>query len=385
MPVGLHKAYNVEEGLGSSAANGNGPGLLSPRSRAAKLETALAITFWERCGCKPCCNKVSDDEFAGFVDAIAPTTYLNDEQVVTGRHNGSWGDLGELVERPETEIDAGAMYKGQWQGTQFHGKGRLSLQDGSIYEGYFVKGRAHGYGKFVAQNGDIYEGEWDRDRAHGRGKYFHGDGSQYDGEWCQDEKCGTGTEMYSDGSCYIGQFLHGSKHGQGTYKSPTGEVTFKGQMEHDKMHGDGTYHFSDGRIYQGQWSQGQMSGDGEMRWPDGSVYRGGMRKDLRQGVGMLRWPDGRMYKGQWVDGKQEGSGVIVDVTGAEMAGTWKSGTLQLDAVDGLPQQGFPPAQPAAVANALAPSPPEESLVPAHEKKNPPKTVAPSMALVQDGI
>ena len=85
----------------------------------------------------------------------------------------------ELVELPDTVVEARAKYTGHWRGSKCHGHGVFIRPGGSWYEGVFVQGRANGHGKFMASKGETYEGQWDQHRAHGKGKYIHEDGSSF--------------------------------------------------------------------------------------------------------------------------------------------------------------------------------------------------------------
>eukprot|EP00435_Cladocopium_sp_Y103_P023857 s121_g5.t2 len=187
-------------------------------SREVMAEADVAVAkptpgFWESFAC--CASRQDENDAEGVVSPLP-----HDEGRLSKAEE-------ELVERPETEVEAGAKYKGQWLGSQCHGKGVLTRPDGSSYEGYFQNGRAHGYGKFKAANGNVYEGDWYQDRAQGEGTYTHEDGSTYVGQWLQDEKSGKGMEKWADGSKYEGEFLQGSKHGQGTYTAANGKVVYE--------------------------------------------------------------------------------------------------------------------------------------------------------------
>jgi len=41
----------------------------------------------------------------------------------------------------------GGMYRGQWLGTQRHGKGKTTWIDGTYYEGDWIHNKREGYGK----------------------------------------------------------------------------------------------------------------------------------------------------------------------------------------------------------------------------------------------
>ena len=208
----------------------------------------------------------------------------------------------KLEERPQTSVEGGAMYTGQWLGAKRHGHGLYIAADGGKYEGQFVDDQAKGQGTYIAANGSTYNGQWQKDRAHGHGKYVHADGSTYEGEWYCDEKSGHGVESWTDGSKYDGEFLHGVKHGRGVYTTSTG-LGYDGQFRQDKMDGEGCYRFVDGRTYKGQFRKSHLHGQGLMQWPDGSRYEGQYQNDLKHGEGSFYWPDGRTLHGQWQNGK----------------------------------------------------------------------------------
>eukprot|EP00403_Amphidinium_massartii_P012579 CAMPEP_0178416990 /NCGR_PEP_ID=MMETSP0689_2-20121128/24347_1 /TAXON_ID=160604 /ORGANISM="Amphidinium massartii, Strain CS-259" /LENGTH=380 /DNA_ID=CAMNT_0020038349 /DNA_START=164 /DNA_END=1304 /DNA_ORIENTATION=+ len=193
-----------------------------------------------------CCCKGDLDEVA---DGNEPASLMQDErfQPVLGSagypikvvHPQS--DSADLEERPETIVEGGAKYVGQWKGSVRHGYGVITQPDGSRYEGVFHEGQAHGEGKFVASNGNRYEGQWVGNRAHGEGTYNHNDGSTYKGQFAEDEKSGKGVERWADGCTYEGEFHFGCKHGHGIYKSNSQTIVYDGQFHNDKMEGLGTY------------------------------------------------------------------------------------------------------------------------------------------------
>eukprot|EP00929_Paragymnodinium_shiwhaense_P027885 TRINITY_DN16269_c0_g2_i1.p1 TRINITY_DN16269_c0_g2~~TRINITY_DN16269_c0_g2_i1.p1 ORF type:complete len:365 (-),score=27.86 TRINITY_DN16269_c0_g2_i1:193-1287(-) len=241
----------------------------------------------------------------------------------------------ELVERPDTEIERGIWYQGQWRGRMRHGQGRLRRPEGSVYEGTWIDNRAQGYGVFTTADGSRYEGQWHQDRAHGSGKYAQADGGSYDGQWDHDQKSGQGTESFADGAWYQGGFFQGSKHGAGLYKK--NGMRYDGEFRNDKMEGHGNYRFADGRLYVGSFVGGHMNGQGTTTWPNGSKYIGHYVADFKEGEGRFEWPDNRRYDGQWKKGKQHGQGVLVERDGTKTRCTFDMGRRidsQLEA-DGL--------------------------------------------------
>lgn len=82
----------------------------------------------------------------------------------------------EIEERDEVVFKNGAVYKGQWLGSEKHGFGVQQWPDGARYEGEWQYNKVHGKGKFRHADGDVYEGDWENDKAHGFGVYLHVNG-----------------------------------------------------------------------------------------------------------------------------------------------------------------------------------------------------------------
>lgn len=55
------------------------------------------------------------------------------------------------------------------------------LQDGSKYTGEWLGTKKHGYGVKLWQDGTRYEGQWLNDKANGQGTLRHADGDEYTG------------------------------------------------------------------------------------------------------------------------------------------------------------------------------------------------------------
>merc|ERR1719362_292525 len=105
------------------------------------------------------------------------------EAKAKGVVNAQDKDRHDAKDGKDIGLETGAVYRGQWDGSQRHGHGLLKWPDGGAYEGEFNEGWAHGKGRFTHANGDIYVGEWVNDRAHGHGKFLHKDGDSYVGQW----------------------------------------------------------------------------------------------------------------------------------------------------------------------------------------------------------
>jgi hypothetical protein len=50
------------------------------------------------------------------------------------------------------------QYEGEWQHGQWHGSGKLKLENGKLYQGEFQCGQCHGKGTYAWPDGSTYEG-----------------------------------------------------------------------------------------------------------------------------------------------------------------------------------------------------------------------------------
>ena len=69
--------------------------------------------------------------------------------------NYSYPEFGPYLNR-KTD----AVYIGQWQNGQKHGRGKQIWKDGSVYEGNWKNGKSNGKGRLIHFDGDVYEGDW---------------------------------------------------------------------------------------------------------------------------------------------------------------------------------------------------------------------------------
>eukprot|EP00930_Biecheleria_cincta_P028595 TRINITY_DN19960_c0_g1_i2.p1 TRINITY_DN19960_c0_g1~~TRINITY_DN19960_c0_g1_i2.p1 ORF type:complete len:273 (-),score=27.76 TRINITY_DN19960_c0_g1_i2:113-931(-) len=157
----------------------------------------------------PCCCAHADTDTADFVDTAAKAVISDREVLLRSAPE-------DTSERPETRVDEGATYTGQWRGHQRHGEGVLVVTGPS------------------SPSGGTYEGQWREDKLHGFGKWLQKDGSSYEGEWSQDKKNGTGVEKWPDGATYEGEYLEGVKHGTGNFTSALG-TSYNGHFKHGKV------------------------------------------------------------------------------------------------------------------------------------------------------
>ena len=61
----------------------------------------------------------------------------------------------------------------------------LYFSNGAVYRGQWVDSEYHGQGELTWASGDQYSGAWSMGLMHGRGQYTYSDGARYpgDGQW----------------------------------------------------------------------------------------------------------------------------------------------------------------------------------------------------------
>ena len=59
------------------------------------------------------------------------------------------------------------------------------FSNGAVYRGQWVDSEYHGQGELTWASGDQYSGAWSMGLMHGRGQYTYSDGARYpgDGQW----------------------------------------------------------------------------------------------------------------------------------------------------------------------------------------------------------
>lgn len=85
-------------------------------------------------------NKVTsvDDMVAKRQMARAPAPVFHEKSSIDDYKSTDRPQLNEgLTEKPETKLDDGSTYKGQWRGDKKEGRGVLKYLDGAVYEGNY--------------------------------------------------------------------------------------------------------------------------------------------------------------------------------------------------------------------------------------------------------
>lgn len=163
-----------------------------------------------------------------------------------------------LEERPETELQGGIKYTGEWvrETNVRHGKGRQSLPDGSCYEGWWRQNKANGRGRFIDASGLFYEGMWKDDMKHGEGRFEWPDGRVYEGSFEDNMFCGRGKLTLPNGETYEGHWKANQMDGHGVFAWPDGRK-YEGEFSRGKQHGTGKYYTREGKVKEGVWENGK--------------------------------------------------------------------------------------------------------------------------------
>ena len=217
----------------------------------------------------------------------------------------------------------GYKYIGNWENSNFHGKGTLDFLDGEIYEGEFKNGLANGKGKCKHINNDTYEGEFKNGIKEGKGIYKCFQGEVYEGEFKNGIANGKGTLDSLDGEIYEGDIIGGKPHGDGVYKYTNGDV-YKGKFKDGIKEGKGVYKHINNEIHEGKFVNDKLN-YGIITFDNGNIYEGGIKDNQLNGYGILKFPDGEFYKGEFKNGLANGKGIYKYVSGNIHEGEWKNG------------------------------------------------------------
>lgn len=109
------------------------------------------------------------------------------------------------------EFDDGSVYHGQFKGTRFVGKGRMTWVSGDEYEGIYLNSKMHGQGVYRHVDGSNYRGQYEEDLRQGYGVFTFTDGTLYEGEWQQDVPHGEGRVIYPNGKVCMAMFKDGQQ------------------------------------------------------------------------------------------------------------------------------------------------------------------------------
>jgi MORN repeat len=164
-----------------------------------------------------------------------------------------------------------------------------------------IKASKHAIEKYYP-DGSVYKGDMQGSQKQGYGKIVWVDGDTYEGEWKDDIQNGWGKNIWKEGSSYSGFFVNNLKDGVGLYYWQDGTEYF-GEWKCNKMNGVGKYKWNDGKIYLGEWVDGNMEGFGAIVWKDGRKYEGSWHIGKKHGEGVTFYTNGRVSRDVWRYGK----------------------------------------------------------------------------------
>jgi hypothetical protein len=151
-------------------------------------------------------------------------------------------------------------------------------------------------------DGSMYKGDLQGGNKHGFGKMQWADGDSYEGNWLDDTQSGWGQNKWKEGSSYSGFFVNNLKEGVGKYCWEDGTEYF-GEWKANKMNGIGKYLWSDGKAYLGDWVDGCMQGFGVLMFKDGRKYEGSWMQGKKHGEGLTFYSSGKVSRDVWKHGK----------------------------------------------------------------------------------
>ena len=237
----------------------------------------------------------------------------------------------DIQEETEGPLGITYTYEGaKGDGGARHGFGRLySSATGLVYEGHWSHNEYHGTGKLTLENGDVYEGLFERGEQTGAGRLTTAEGAEVTGTFKNGIiAAGTATNMslvrggscvglysgglvdglpsgpqgtceYTDGATYTGAWRSGKRNGEGRWVGTLLEE-YTGKFVGDKKSGRGRFVWASGEYFDGIWLYDAMV-RGERRYADGSIYVGEFKNSKRSGDGDLILADGSRCSGTFLD------------------------------------------------------------------------------------
>ena len=196
---------------------------------------------------------------------------------------------------------SGLVYDGQWANNEYHGEGKLYLENLDVYEGSFVNGEREGRGKLSHPDGTVTDVEWKNDKIFaGKVSNFPIEGGVFEGNVLDGvPHCLDGICDYVDGSSYQGEWRSGRRNGHGRWVSAKLEE-YSGKWVGDKRNGRGKWASPGGEWFDGVWDN-DVPKIGERRYNDGSTYRGNFKNGKRHGQGEMQNADGTFIAGIFSD------------------------------------------------------------------------------------
>lgn len=239
---------------------------------------------------------------------------------------GRWQDLYENTNKAQTFTgnaqlydnpkNKELLYRGGFVDGQYHGDGKIFLDQKVIYDGQFVKGQKQGTGSQYNDQGKlVYQGQFAEGRYSGQGIQYHDDGSiEYEGTFINQLRDGTG-KLYNDRSLliYEGQFSNNVFSGTGTKYDNNGKMVYTGAFQNGLYDGAGVDYNADGvALYKGAFALGKRQGQGTLYTPQGiTLYEGEFFQGQYNGQGKLNNSQGEaLYEGQFRNHAFDGIGTL---------------------------------------------------------------------------
>lgn len=194
-----------------------------------------------------------------------------------------FGKIGTLGSR---KLRDGTLYVGSWEGSLYHGSGKLTYPNGDYYEGIFAKGSPHGHGKFVQITPpQVYEGGWKSGKRDGQGIITLGGDEIYKGGFVENLYDGNGKLLLGGGLYYNGEFKKGVPHGGGFVEDATGKAVYRAASFPDQI--------------SGRWVNGHKYGVFDHYMPNGEIRTGVWNRELTNYL-CIKYADGFSYEGSFI-------------------------------------------------------------------------------------
>lgn len=165
----------------------------------------------------------------------------------------------------------GNEYTGYWKHDRFHGKGTLKTDDGHVFEGEFRNGFREKFGKITYPEGAVYVGEIEGMNKHGKGR-LEEHGNVYEGYFEDNKKNVTADQLsnktgkmyYANGDYYNGDWMDDRREGNGTMYFAESKEVYEGEWMGDARCGIGKLMMKDGTVIESQWRNNKAQGEGKM-------------------------------------------------------------------------------------------------------------------------
>ena len=132
--------------------------------------------------------------------------------------------------------DGSFQYEGGYMFGNYHGYGKLIIDENEYYEGEFLDGVYDGRGTYFWKNGNIkFTGNWKNNMRHGKGKIYENNSLIFNGVWKNNLKNGIGQKYNKGNLIFDGIWKDDNKHGYGKEYDEVENLINEGIWEKNKF------------------------------------------------------------------------------------------------------------------------------------------------------